>query len=184
MDPNIKHITPEGVNLPNVMTPGAWVILGIVLACVLAGFGYMFYKYWTKIRIPWNGLKGYRQAAVYVEPGNTTYDAARLVAALSEAERLLKQYSPFTAAQFDAAFQNICVYVKKEDVWDGKIAGLDPSGKVVVVGANLAALLHEMAHQIDEVDDKSVDYAHSTWKTQGFEAADAAFQEWLKKASV
>lgn len=183
---NQEQVT--GLNEPNIMTPGAWIIISIVGACIIAGGVWMFFKYWTTIRVPWNGLAGYRQAAVYVEPGNTTYNAARLVAALQKSEELLKQYTKYTAEQFEAALQKICVYVKKDDAWkDGsgtKVAGLDPEGTVVVVGANFAALLHEMAHQLEDIAEKFVDYDHKTWASKGFDVADAAFQEWLKTASV
>lgn len=175
-----------GLNEPNIMTPGAWIIIGIVSACIIAGAVWVFIQYWTKIRVPWNALVGYRSAKVYVEPGNTTYDASKLVKALTESELLLKQYTQYTAAQFDSALQNICVYVKKDNAWvDGgalKVAG-EEEGGVVMIGADFAALLHEEAHLLEEVVDKIVDYDHTTWPAKGFTAADAAFQEWLKTAS-
>lgn len=172
-----------GLNEPNVMTPGAWVILGVVVACILAGCTWLFVQYWTKIRVPWTPLAGYRQAKVFVEPGNTTYSAARLVACLQKSEELLKTATQYTAAQFDTAFQKVCIYVKKDNAWvEGggqKVAG-EEEGGVVVIGADFAALLHEEGHLLEEFIDKMVDYDHTTWPRKGFAVADEAFQQWLK----
>lgn len=181
----MEPFRPEGVNLPNVMTPGAWVIVAIILSAILAGFIYMLVRV-KKDQVPWNRLVGFYSASFFVEAGNTTFSAARLVAALLKAEELLKKYSNtfWSHADFQKSFERMCVYVKKDNAWvdaqGEKVVGQDPSGRVVVVGADYAALLHEMAHQVEEKIDKVVDYTHEHWVTKGIRAAEAEYLEWLK----
>lgn len=179
----MEPFRPEGVNLPNVMTPGAWIILAVILSAILAGFIYMYTRF-RKDQIPWNTLAGFYSAKFFVEPGNETFSAARLVAALKKSEELLKKHTQWTSEQLQAAFKRVCVFVKKDNSWQDQagreVAGQDPSGKVVVVGADFAALLHEMAHQTEEVADKIIDYAHSRWIIKGIRAAEAEYLEWLK----
>jgi hypothetical protein len=177
------HITPEGVNLPNVMTPGAWVILAVVLSGILAGFIYMYTRF-RKDQIPWNKLAGFYAAKFFVEPGNESFDAGRLVMCLKKAEELLLANTKWTTYDTAKAFARILVYVKKGNDWvDGqgqKVAGQDPAGRVVVVGADFAALLHEMAHQVEDLVERIVDYKHDRWIVKGIRAAEAEYLEWLK----
>lgn len=179
----MEPFRPEGVNLPNVMTSGAWVILAVILSAILAGFIYMLTK-WLKTQVPWNTLNGFYSAKFYVEPGNDTFSAARLSLCLNKSEELLKLHTRWTADQLFAAFRKICVYVKKDnawvDQWGRKIAGDDPVGKVVAVGADFAALLHEMAHQVEDIVDKMIDAEHVGWVSRGIRAAEAEYIEWLK----
>jgi len=180
----MEPFRPEGVNLPNVMTPGAWALVIGIIAAILSGFGFMFFKYWTKIRVPWNTLGGYYSAKFYIEPGNTTFIAVKLVLALQKAEALLQKHTKWTAVQLKTSFEKICVYVKKDnawvDYWGRKVAGEDPSGKPVVIGADFAALLHEMAHQAEEKVDKAIDEGHVHWVEKGIRAAEDEYITWLK----
>jgi hypothetical protein len=177
----MEPFRPEGVNLPNVMTPGAWALVIAIIAAILCGFGFMLFKM-LKDRIQWKPLAGF-YAAKYFAEENQSFNTLRLVLALRKAEELFKLHTKWTQGQLSLAFQRMEIYVKKDDTWvcgNQKIAGLDPSGRVIIVGANLAALLHEMAHQVEEKVDKIVDSDHVGWVSRGIRAADDAFQEWLK----
>jgi len=172
-----------GLNEPNIMTPGAWVIIGLVSACVLAGFLWMFFTYWFKVRVPWSSLAGYYSAKFYEEPGNPNFSGARLVAALRKCEELLLKHTKYTAVQLATCFQRIHIFVKKDnawvDQWGRKVAG-EEGGKVIAVGADLAALLHEEGHLLEEMIDLIVDDNHTTWPAKGFDVADVEYQAWLK----
>jgi hypothetical protein len=176
------HITPEGVNLPNVMTPGAWVILAVALSAILAGFIYMYTRF-RKDQIPWNKLVGFYAAKFFVKPVNEDFSALRLVAALKKSEELLLKHTKWTPDHLSGSFNRICVYVMDTNAWRDKmgveVAGQDPSGKIVVVGKDFSALLHEMAHQAEEAEN-IYDYAHANWIVKGIRAAEEEYLEWLK----
>lgn len=174
---------PTGLNMPNVMTPGAWVIVGVVLAAIIAGITVMIVRARKATYIPWKPLPLYSPSARYFVKGGAPLDLVFLVAALREAERLLAQHTKWSTT-VHAAFENVRVYVMDTESWDMngvKVAGLDPSGRSVVVGPSLAALCHEMAHQCEEKLENLIDYGHTRWGLNGIAAANDEFDTWLSR---
>lgn len=148
------------------------VIIGAVVAMLLR---------WRKIaHIPWQEIPGYPTSARYFVEGELS--PTFLVDALREAERLLAVHTKW-GSNVVKVFDDVHVYVRDseswKDLWGRTVAGLDPTGHVIVVGASLAALCHEMAHQAEEKLDRVVDSEHAGWGPKGITTAIDAFDAWM-----
>jgi hypothetical protein len=180
----MQQFVPEGVNLPNVMTVGAWVIVGVVVAAALAGVTWMIVRALKDNYVPWQQLPGSPQSALFFGKDHTP-NVVRLHAALTTAQTFLIKYTTWNAVAVVHALQGIRIYVMPTTAWidgqAGKVAGLDPSGPTVVVGSDFAALLHECAHQCEEVIDHAVDYAHAGWEAKGIRHAEEEYIAWLSR---
>ena len=171
-----------GLDAPNVMTPGAWVIVGVVLAAILTGLGFMLYRF-LKTRIKWLPLPAYYLNARYSAPKG--FDAVFLVEALKRAETALLNHTKWDAGQLAKAFGEMRVLVQPTDDWvdsrGRKVGGLDPAGPIIVVGVSLPALCHEMAHQAEELVDGVFDFTHANWAPSGIWNASAEYEAWLRE---
>jgi len=171
-----------GLDAPNVMTPGAWAIVGVVSAAILGAFGYLLSR-WLKSRIKWQPLPTYYLDAKFFAPKG--YDVKFLVEALKRAETALLNHTKWDAGQLAKAFGKMRVYVQPTDDWvderGRKVAGLDPAGPIIVVGVSLPALCHEMAHQAEELIDGVFDFAHANWAPSGIWNASIEYEAWLRE---
>jgi len=178
----MEKFVPEGVNLPNVMTPGAWVIVGVVVSCALAGLIWMIVRVVQTTYIPWKHLPDSPLEAKYYGKDYTP-NLTRPNEALNTAQALLIKNTTWKAVDVANALHGIRVYVMATPAWvdfqAGKVAGLDPAGPAVVVGSDFAALLHECAHQCEDFIDHVIEYDHKNWGAKGIWTADAAYTEWL-----
>jgi hypothetical protein len=167
-----------GLNLPNVMTPGAWIIVAIVAAAVLAGIGYALYRAWDS-RVRWVPL-GFAGAQYFAEDFN--FKPRFLNAALNFAIGCLIENSKWPQAVTASALQNFKVYVHADDKYAGKpgISGYQ-SGDVIGVNRKLTTLCHELGHLLQERIDHLIDYEHVKFKSDGIDNADREFSDWLHK---
>lgn len=168
----------SGLNLPNVMTPGAWVLLSVALVAVLIGIGFIVYRVWRE-RIKWVDLH-FRGVQYFAQDGN--FSAGFLTAALNAAVNALIANSKWPPSVVDKALGSFNVYVFADDVNAGKPgrAGYQ-SGDILGVNRRLTTLCHEMGHLLQERIEKVVDYEHSTWLPDGFVAAERVYSDWLAK---
>lgn len=179
------EFVPEGVNLPNKMTLGAWVILAIVVTAILAGVIWMVARLITS-RIPWKKLPGNAMNVTYYGEGFEP-NVMLLSMAFTAVCDFLVEHTTWKGPDIVRALMGTNIYVKPTKEWkDGvqEVAGLDPEGSWVLVGVDFAALLHECAHQVEDVVDHKVDYAHAGWEAKGIYKADAAFSKWLSTQRV
>ena len=174
------EFTPTGVDLPNVMTPGAWVIVGIVVAAVLASGAYVLVRF-LQARIKWQPFPVAHPLSPMYYGKDHEPDAALLLMAVSTTLSLLVQHTTWRAADIMAALQGLRIYVQPTPSWDDngrQVAGLSLDG-AVMVGSDFAALLHECAHVCEERIDRTVRYDHAGWDAAGIRRAENAFAAWL-----
>jgi hypothetical protein len=163
------------------MHPGTWVLLGVALLAALTGVAFIIYRV-VKAQPKWQplGPMGVRVAGKGFEPDGT------LVAACFQQSitLLLKHCTAWPPLSVARALGDVDIYVmdttKWVDSWGRTIAGAQ-EGRVLVIGYDLAALLHECAHRCEEVIDNERDMDHSTWKADGIRAAENEYHAWLKK---
>lgn len=184
-----------GLNMPNKMYPGTWVLVGVVLAAILGGFTYLFVK-WLKSRVPWKRLPQNPALRYY---GKDHEPSASLIydCWLKTQELFVKHCTPvqpkWTKEAVSKALGNLRVYVMNADKWpevgtSGTLTGRTIAGwqaaYVIAVGKNLAAFLHECAHRCEEVIDRERDMDHLTWVKDGIRAADDEFSAWLATQKI
>ncbi|TAL42390.1 MAG: hypothetical protein EPN91_08400 [Salinibacterium sp.] len=166
----------SGLNLPNVMTPGAWVIVAVVLTAIALGVGAMVWQLWSS-RVKWQplGFMGVQYFAV-----NGCVSAERLTAAVDKARAFLILTGKWSTAQTDKALGGFNIYVFDHETEAGK-PGISGSqlGNVVNVNRRLTTLCHEMGHLLQERIEGIVDHNHVRWETDGFVKAERAYSDWL-----
>lgn len=180
---NVEPFRPEGVNLPNVMTPGAWIILGVIVTAILAGFTYMLVKY-LRSRIPWKPLIGSSFRASYYG-FNHDPDPIRINQCLNTAASFLVQYSTFGEAAILKALQGVKIYVQPTPAWmhaGEEVAGLTQEN-VIMIGSDYAALLHECAHVCEEAVTGGYSYDHAGWDQKGIRTAESEYDHWYKTSA-
>lgn len=167
-----------GLNIPNVMTPGAWALVSAVLGIVLIGFIYLFVRWW-QAQVKWQPL-GFMGVKYFAE--DAMFDKQRLVDAIDKARAFLILNSHWSTAQTDKALTGFKVYVFADDVNAGKVGifGYEKDG-VIGVNRKLTTLCHEMGHMLQEAVGGYVDYYHVKFDTDGITAADKAYGDWLAK---
>ncbi len=174
--PTIQRET--GLNLPNVMTPGAWVIVGVVVLAALIGIGTILWKVWTR-RVKWQplllGYLGIQYFAV-----NNCVPADRLRMAVDKARAYLILNSKWPTSQVERALGGFNIYVFDDDVNAGKVGRFGyQSGNIIGVNRKLTTLCHEMGHLLHERVENIADYYHTRWDADGFTAAEKAYDDWL-----
>lgn len=91
---------------------------------------------------------------------------------------VLQEHTGWSQAKLAAAVQGVLIQVQPTDAWmfnGRKVGGLQLPGSVLV-GPNLSALCHELAHLAQAVIDHIEDNNHLTWESTGIWAADAAYR--------
>ena len=168
----------SGLNLPNVMTPGAWVPLTIALAAVLIGIGFMIYRIWSE-RIKWVDLH-FRRVQYFAQDDG--FSAGFLTAALNAAVNALIVNAKWSPSEVEKALVGFNVYVFADDANAGTVGifGYEKDG-VIGVNIKLTTLCHEMGHMLQERLEKIVDYEHSRWLSDGLVGAEKAYSDWLVK---
>jgi hypothetical protein len=165
------------------MTPGAWVIVSVVIALVLSGGIYLFTR-WLKGRIPWAVFASeFPNARAYSSVG---IDVPRLVACLKKAQECLT--AVWTPEQVSKVVSTIHIYVHPTEAWvDGlsgiKEAGASGGGDVIEVGLSMAALCHELAHACQGQLENVLDNAHGTWEAKGVWKALSAYDVWFSAST-
>src|SRR3990167_859821 len=175
---DVRNFTPAhmptiqrepGLNLPNVMTPGAWVIVAVVLAAIAVGIGIMLWRVWQQ-RTRWRSLE-FLCVQYYAQDASFSADFLRN--AIDKARAFLILNGRWSTAQTDRALVAFNVYVYADDVNAGK-PGLYGYEKDGVIGTNrkLTTLCHEMGHLLHERLEKIADYNHERWMPDGFTKAE------------
>ncbi len=159
---------------------GTWVLLGVVAAGILGGFGHLFYR-WLKTRVPWKRLSSswpdVRYHGVNHEPNG------QLIAmCLVKTIELMGAYMTWPTAAVRNALGDAHFYIRETDTWVDEwsrwVAGAQ-SGHFIHLGRNLAAFFHECAHRCEDVIEGKVDGGHVGWAGNGLRGAEAEFEVWL-----
>ena len=166
----------SGLNLPNVMTPGAWVLLSVALVAVLIGVGFILYRVWSK-RVKWVDLN-FRGVQYFAQ--DSEFSADFLAKAFTVAVNALVANARWPASVVERALLQFKVYVFADDVNAG-VPGRSgyQSGNILGVNRKLTTLCHEMGHLLHERIEKIVDYDHTRWMSDGFERAERVYSDWL-----
>jgi hypothetical protein len=172
-----------GLDMPNKMYPGTWVVVGLIIAIIVGAIGFMVYRWAKSSYVPWQPIYGYYPGSKWFSKLQGT-DQKLIAEALQAAESCLIERTKWSAANLALVGHHVRVYVmdseKWVDLWGRKVAGLQIE-HTLVVGPSLAALCHEMAHLCEAVLDKEQDNAHATWAADGIAAAVDDFDVWLGK---
>lgn len=117
----------------------------------------------------------------FAPPG---FEAKRLELALALAERCLTDCTVFPRAAIAAVVARASVLVTAEeswvDAWGRRIGGFTQvSTSTVVVGPDLSALCHELAHLLEAYCFGATDDGHVQWMERGITAADEAYRRAL-----
>ncbi len=172
-----------GLDMPNKMYPGTWVVVGLILAVIVGAIAFMVHRWWKNTYVPWQPIYGYYPGSKWFSKLKDT-DQKFIAEALQAAESFLIERTKWSAANLALVGHHVRVYVMDSeswvDLWGRKVAGLQVE-YTLVVGPSLAALCHELAHLCEMVLDKEQDDAHATWASDGIAAAVNDFDEWLQK---
>lgn len=173
---DVVPVTREsGLNLPNVMTPGAWALLGIAGTAIIAGIVFMLWRMWSE-RVKWKSLE-FMGVKYFAEDVGFSPDFLRQ--AVDKARAFLILHTRWPTAQTDKALGGFSVYVVADDMYVDakKHTGTELDG-VLRVNRKLTTLCHEMAHLLHERVG-IVDYEHARWEPDGFLLAERAYDDWL-----
>lgn len=168
---------PEpGLNLPNVMTPGSWVVVIIVTVVVVAGIGFMLYRVWDS-RVRWTPL-GFASIQYFAE--DQGFEPKKLYEAVNFAIGCLISDSKWPESITVTMLQSFKVYVHADDKYAGKpgTSGYQ-NGDVIGVNRKLTTICHELGHLLQERIDHITDYEHARWGSDGFVKAEGAYSAWL-----
>ena len=153
----------------------SWLVTVAALLAVAAVITLALY-FWRRFeasRTPWQQLVVVGVQNVYWY-GHPDVNIRLLAVAIHEAAAALAHRSVW-ADRVYAALDGVHVRIVSTDTWGDnwgrKVAGLDPPGAEVLVGRNLAALCHELAHQCEFVLNRVIDDAHAGWEAKGVFAA-------------
>lgn len=165
-----------GLNAPNVMTPGAWVLVLLVLAAGLVGIGVMIWKVWSD-RVKWTplGFLGIQYASM-----DPTMEPRRLADAVSAAIAALMENTKWPGALVSSTLQNFKVYVYADPVNAGAVGvtGYEEDG-VIGLNRRLTTLCHELGHMLQERIDRVVDLNHTNFGADGILKAERVYSDWL-----
>lgn len=168
------------------MNTGTWIILGVVLAAVLGGIAGILIRFFSKM-VPWKKFAtvpaGFSAIRFHVEPPHQVSEQV-LVDCLMKTIELLSQHVPgWTHEKVSKALSDTRILVRNQDAWvdeyGRKVAGLQIDN-AIMVGANLAAFLHEAAHLAEERINGGTDASHVSWDTNGVRTAENFFHGWLE----
>jgi hypothetical protein len=156
-----------------------WVVAGVALLIVgLVGFA--AYRYKVASTVEWRPLEGYYKGAVWYSQAEK--DPKFVLAAMQQAETQLIAHTKWTAANLALVGHAVQLYIMEKatwtDGWGRPVAGLQ-SNHVLVVGSDLAALCHELAHLCEKIVDQTEDAEHASWQDSGIFAAINAYEHWL-----
>lgn len=163
---------------------GAAVVAAV--AVVLVALGAVF-----GIVVPW--LKAqpvYRVVPLLpaVEVSGVVNEAL-LASAITHAVDELAAFGVWRRYEIEATvLRGVRVCVRSEVRWnDGGqvVAGLMlKESRTLVVGCDLAALCHELAHLVQWDIERREEFGHETWTVRGITSAVDAWQAWLKGAQT
>lgn len=166
----------SGLNLPNSMTPGAWVIVAVVIVAIVLGVSLMVWRVWSK-RVKWQSL-GFMGVQFYAE--DSAFSADLLRNAIDKARAFLILHTKWSSSEVEKALTGFNVYIFADDVNAGAPGRSGyQSGNVLGVNRKLTTLCHEMGHLLHERLEKIVDYDHARWEQDGFVLAERAYSDWL-----
>jgi len=169
-----------GLNMPNVMTPGAWAIVIVLLAAIVTGIAVMTWRLFSD-RVKWQPL-GFMGVQFFAEGNGPS--APFLIQAVDKARAFIILHGKWPAREAEKALTAFNIYVHADDVYAGRvgIAGYQ-NGSVLGVNRKLTTLCHEMLHLAMERIDGEVDLNHVRWQGEDFVRAERAFSDWLNGAS-
>ena len=163
------------INPPNIMTPGTWVLAGIVLLVILIPAVIIGVKVWMT-RIQWRTVQLVSFSFKVAGPRADAEVAAALLHAI-EALCSVWQLAPV----YDAvARAGVRVQVMAEESWlnsGGVKVGGEQDGNVLRVGRSMSALCHELAHLLEWKLDAVRDDAHAGWTQKAIWAADEKYRQ-------
>lgn len=116
----------------------------------------------------------------------TAAQVDRLGWAFDAACEALTECTTWTGEQVRDALVGAKVLVMPVDSWvEGgqQVSGLDGAGPAVTVGADFAALAHELGHQCEELIERRVNAGHVGWDALGIVKAEAQYAAWLASSS-
>lgn len=158
-------------------------MLAGVLA-VAAVFGIMSgFALWRFVRAPrpdWRNVPGYAAVRCFA-PREVTPEDVGLALRLALAS--LDRPGLWDSAQLRAVVSRLDIYVRSTNEWvDGwgrNVAG-SQIGRTLVVGRDLAALCHEVAHLAELVLEGVEDAGHLRWNERGIRAAETDYHRRLR----
>ena len=164
---------------------GAAVVAAVVV--VLVALGAVF-----GIVVPWlNAQPVYRVVPLLpaVEVSGVVNEAL-LASAVTHAVDELSAFGVWRRCEIEATvLRGVRVCVRPEVRWLDQggqmVAGLTiKESRTLVVGTDLAALCHELAHLVQWDIERREEFGHETWTVRGITSAVDAWQAWLKGAQT
>lgn len=163
---------------------GAAVVIAVVV--VLVALGAVF-----GIVVPWLKAQPVYRVVPLLPAVEVTGVAneALLASAITHAVDELAAFGVWRRYEIEATvLRGVRVCVRSEVRWnDGGqvVAGLMlKESRTLVVGCDLAALCHELAHLVQWDIERREEFGHETWTVRGITSAVDAWQAWLKGAQT
>lgn len=165
------------------------ILLAIgLLVAVLVPVGVLVY---TKIRATeemakrWKPVAGHFGTRAIIN--NPEVSSEVLGARLTQALLCLKLNTGWSPTAIEAVSAKLSITVNAVNAWQdssGQWVGGQEIYYSIAVGADLSALLHEVAHVCEFAIDGKVDELHQNWPTNGIAKADEAYRKLLMVAVV
>lgn len=159
---------------------GALVVAGVVV--LLASLGVVF-----GIVLPWLKLQPVFRSLPLLPSVKATgvVNDALLASAITHAVDELVAHGAWRRHEVEATvLRGVRVTVRPEVRWEygaQTVAGLCiVESRDLIVGTDLAALCHELAHLVQWDVEGREEYGHETWTLRGVTQAVDAWQAWLK----
>lgn len=159
---------------------GTVILIVFGALAVLGGLAGLAYRIWSSRYIPWKPLIG----VIGVEwAGMTPVEVLSLRAALEAAEKSLAKHTKWGLVGVQRARnKGLRIYVTDSeswlDLWGRKVAGVQ-LGQTLVVGPSYAALCHELAHRLEDIDGEPYNHTHFGWDYLGIQTAISEYIAWL-----
>ena len=152
------------------MTP---ILIGVlaVLGMLSVAAGVMVPAY-LRQRIPWKKTPG---GHTYHAVGTTS--VAVLDVRIMSAFILLREHADFSAETLLRAQREVKIIIQRVNQWSSPLHGTNVAGlargTTIDVGANLAALCHELAHVCEFIEGgaEKQDATHASWAKRGIQRA-------------
>lgn len=150
----------------------AILLLGLML--------YALHTFATRARrVPFRPLPNYYPGAQWYSKVPMVLPK-EIVEALTVAEQLIIENTPWGAANMALVGHHVRVYVEASeawsDLWSRRILGSE-----LVVGPSLSGLAHELAHLAARVLENDVQEHHLEWQENGVVRALDLYAEWLAR---